>query len=310
MSLTEREQMGTEPLVSVVICTYNREKMLCDTIRQLLEQSYPNYEIVIIDQTANHLPATEAFLHDLVRDGKIRYFLTQPPSLPLARNLGVEKARGEIVLFIDDDVELDPDLITPHVNAYAEDTVGGVAGRRTIPGLEEPLEPVGLIDRWGRHISNFSSTRPATVEWASGCHMSFRRELLFRAGLFEPRFLGTAAYEDVDFSFRLRRLGYTIRFVPEAHLVHLKMQVGGCENRQRNVKYFYSAIHNLLLLFLRHYSLREFPRIVWDRVLTALSVARQKRNPLVLVPLAGAFFQVFYSYLVARKSLPTEIDNR
>lgn len=295
-------QSVDEPIVSVVVPTYNREELLCDTLRGLIRQDYPHFEIIVVDQSPNHEPSTEDFLHRHAQ--QIRYWKMEKPSLPEARNQGVRMSKGNIVLFVDDDVIPDSHLVSAHAAVYSSQAVGGVAGRRTLPGLEEQQEPVGMIDSRGRHISNFSSLIPTNVEWASGCNMSFRRDLIFQAGLFEPKFLGTAAYEDVDFCFRLRRLGYEIRFEPRAHLIHLRAADGGCSNRSRGYRYFYSAIHNLLLFALRHYSVRALPRFFAERMGTALSFARQTHNPLVLVPMAAAFLQVFHSYVLARQSLP------
>ena len=295
--------MSHRPFVSIVVCTYKREQILCDTLRALLRQLYPSFEIIVIDQTPRHLPETQKFLDTLVAQGRIRYYRASP-SLPKGRNLGAMQARGEVVLFVDDDIIPYPNLIQHHAAVYSEPSIGGVAGRRIVPGEREALEPIGRINGCGRHISNFSSTLPALVEWASGCHMSFRRGLIARAGLFEPKFLGTAAYEDVDFCFRLRRLGYEIRFVPQACLVHLRATSGGCANRPRGLRWQYSAIHNRLLFFMRHYPPRELPRLLVSQVAVAMAYVRTCRNPLVLVPLAGAFIQVFHSYLVATRSLP------
>ena len=156
-------RMNSSPSVSVVIASYKREQMLCQTLDRLLQQTYRDYEIIVVDQTLDHLPETQEYLDRLRSDSLIRYYL-QRPSLPEARNTGVRKARGDIVIFLDDDVIPDPDLIGHHARTYEEPAVGGVAGQRIIPGLEEPLEPVGLIDGWGRHISNFSSTLPTYAE--------------------------------------------------------------------------------------------------------------------------------------------------
>jgi GT2 family glycosyltransferase len=298
------------PLVSVVLPTYGREQVLCQTLAQLLKQTYPSFEVILVDQTPAHSLQTEAYLRALASSASLRLLRLDQASLPHARNVGVRHARGDIVLFVDDDVIPDQNLISSHARAYGDPHTGGVAGRRTVPGEQESLWPIGQIDAWGTHISNFSSTLPSQVEWASGCHMSFRRELIALAGFFEPKFLGTAAYEDVDFCFRIRRLGYTIRFVPEAHLVHLRVVPAGCGNRRPGIRYHYSMIHNSLLFFLRHYPARELLRLFLERALMVLSIARQQRNPFIAFPLAGAFFQVWHSYLVARRSLPGELRTR
>ena len=54
--------MDNSPLISVVIPTYRREKMLCDSIQDVLQQDYPNFEVLVVDQTGDHQPETQTFL--------------------------------------------------------------------------------------------------------------------------------------------------------------------------------------------------------------------------------------------------------
>jgi cellulose synthase/poly-beta-1,6-N-acetylglucosamine synthase-like glycosyltransferase len=57
--------------ISVIIPTYNREEALRDTLVDVLKQDYPDYEVIVVDQTANHEPETQACLEDLATQGKI-----------------------------------------------------------------------------------------------------------------------------------------------------------------------------------------------------------------------------------------------
>ena len=99
--------------VSVVLPTYRREELLCAALEDVLAFKYPDLEIIVVDQTPEHAPGTRAFL-DAVAD-RVRLIRQPRPHVVTALNAGVAAARGEIVLFLDDDVRIaDPDFVRAH----------------------------------------------------------------------------------------------------------------------------------------------------------------------------------------------------
>jgi GT2 family glycosyltransferase len=298
---------STIPLISVVVCTYKREKILCDTLDLLLKQEYPSFEVIVVDQTPNHLPTTVEFLRS--RATKMRYYLIEYPSLPGARNFGIKKAHGEIILFVDDDVEPTPNLISAHAAAYTEASIGGVAGQRTYPPsshIHDPGGPVGIIRRNGVEGANFSTTKYTEVEWAPGCNMSFRKQLLTEAGGFETSFIGTAAYEEIDLCARLRSLGYRIVFIPEASLVHMVESSGGCMTRQKSLRLWYSFIHNSLLFSWRNRTASHKLRALGEAYGTISALIRQRHPFKMTLPLLFAVPHSFLSHWLARKTRPNQ----
>ena len=95
--------------VSVVLCTLNRQAIVRNTIKKLASQTYSNSEFLILDQTAARDPALENTVNEL--GAAFRYIRLPKPNLPAARNEGVRNTSGEIILFIDDDVDPDNDLV-------------------------------------------------------------------------------------------------------------------------------------------------------------------------------------------------------
>lgn len=236
--------------VSVVIPTLDREEVLCDTLSCLLEQTYPYYEILVVDQTEHHSDEVTGFLER--HQERIRLIHLEVKSTPFAKNVGICNADGDVVLFCDDDVIAVKDLIARHVDNYSEPHIGGVAGRVFEPG-ELPLdtERVGRITPCGRVVTNHASNRRVYVQWAKGGNMSFRRELLLEAGLFDEAFSGNAIFEEPDLCFRVRNLGYKIVFDPTAEVRHLAYPTGGCQSRSLSqTDYYYHFIRNKTLFFL------------------------------------------------------------
>jgi GT2 family glycosyltransferase len=97
--------------------------------------------------------------------------------------------------------------------------------------------------------------------------MSFRREIFHHYGLhFDERFKGSAVREESDFCLRLRQTGYKIWYDPEAHLIHLGEETGGCHDiTTRSVKYQITFYHNHFLMGLKNLTptqcLRFFARL-------------------------------------------------
>jgi GT2 family glycosyltransferase len=285
------------PFVSVVLPTYQRENILCETIRQLLAQDYPSYELLVVDQTHQHESETEQFLRK--HADQFRHFRQDMPSLPQARNYGVSNAQGEIVLFTDDDVRIQSSWIRCHVSNYLDPQIGGVAGRVIQEGLPVvATDNILRVTRWGRVIGYQASTIRTWVEWASGCNSSFRRELITQTGGFDETFQGNAMFEDVDFSFRLRRQGSRIVFDPTAVVWHLAVKEGGCQTRTQNrVNYYYWFIHNKTLFFLKNFPHRYIPLLLTANLGRALKVGLLEMHDLSdLCQLLAAMTAGFRTY--------------
>ncbi|ARV59057.1 glycosyltransferase [Nostocales cyanobacterium HT-58-2] len=253
------------PLISVIIPTYCREEPLRDSIADVLKQDYPNYEVLVVDQTPKHQPDIEDYLEQLAAANQIKWLRLQWASLPGARNYAVRCAAGKIILFIDDDVQLPSGFLAAHAKNFLEKPeVGAVAGRvfdRMKLGdsggkLEIEYLPPQAMDpgiAW-YYIDLVHTIKPQEVLTARGCNMSFRREIFTKYGLrFDERFRGSAVREESDFCLRLRQTGYKIWYDPEAHLVHLGEETGGCHDiSMRSLQYQLTFYHNHFLMGLKN----------------------------------------------------------
>lgn len=253
------------PFISIIIPTYGREEILRDTIANVIQQDYPCYEVLVVDQTRQHQPETQHYLDHLAAAGKIRFFAVNWASLPGARNYGVRRAKGEIVLFLDDDVQLPPGFLKAHAQNYVDHPeIGAVAGRvfdrmklaDAIPGLQiEYLPPAAMNPgiAW-YHIDLVHTIKPQQVLTARGCNMSFRREIFTHYGIwFDERFGGSAVREESDFCLRIRQTGLKIWYDPTAHLIHLGEETGGCHDiSTRSLQYQLTFYHNHFLMALKN----------------------------------------------------------
>ncbi|GFE67758.1 hormogonium polysaccharide biosynthesis glycosyltransferase HpsN [Chroococcus sp. FPU101] len=261
----------TLPLISVIIPTYRREEPLKDTLEDVLQQDYPALEILVVDQTQTHTNEVQSYLENLAQSKKIQWFRVNWASLPGARNYGVRRASGEIILFIDDDVKLPEGYFQAHARNFLErPDVGVVAGRvfdrmkladsqklSTSKSSYEieylPPEAMNPGIAW-YYIDLVHTTKPQQVISPRGCNMSFRRDIFIKYNIwFDERFRGNAVREESDFSLRLRATGYHVWYDPEAYLIHIGEETGGCHDiNTRSLSYQMTFYHNHFLMALKN----------------------------------------------------------
>lgn len=227
--LSKRQTRMTEPKVSVIIPTKNRTQDLEETLDCLASQTRRPDEIVIVDQSAT--PSIDPAKYSI----RINYIHAPHVSgAAVARNVAMDRATGDIWLFLDDDVILDPDYVEQILKAYSP-TIAGVSGIITnysVPGLSrrwfESLFVRGSFhdDRqpiyW--HADELRSGSPLRVKQFGCGVMSFRADLV-RSLRFDPRLTGCSLAEDIDFCARLPRSSVLL-IAPAARLVHKRSEVG------------------------------------------------------------------------------------
>ncbi|ACB49604.1 glycosyl transferase, family 2 [Crocosphaera subtropica ATCC 51142] len=268
------------PSISIIIPSYRREQILKDTLEDVLKQDYPHFEILVVDQTASHDPTIQSYLENLANTNKIKWFRVSWASLPAARNYGVRRSQGDIIIFIDDDVQLPANYLYSHTKIYQEKSeIGAVAGRvldrmkladaEKINDSEDPytieMLPPEAMDpgiAW-YYIDLVHTTKPQEVISTRGCNMSFRREVFTKYNVwFDERFRGNAVREESDFCLRLRQTGYKIWYEPDAYLVHLGEETGGCHDMStRSFSYQMTFYHNHFLMALKNLTFLEQLRL-------------------------------------------------
>ncbi len=235
--------------LSIVICTLNREEVFCSTLSGLLrfEAVAPLLEVIVVDQTRKHADATEKFLSD--HASQIQLHRVEFASLTRARNYGIRHAKGDVILFLDDDVEPSPTLIEGHLRCYSDPGIWGVAGGVLLPGRgmlsKKDLSPAEVAKIERRESSRFDVDWPHETRWAPGCNMSFRRESLYKVGGFDEAFYGSALGEEAELCHRLTRAGGRIQYSPDAKLVHLVNPSGGCRDETEQIGRLSQAMDNI-----------------------------------------------------------------
>ncbi|MDY7019759.1 MAG: glycosyltransferase [Cyanobacteriota bacterium] len=195
---------------SIIVPTYNRLPILKKCLVALEQQDYNsnfhNYEILIIDDGST--------------DGTLEYLQTHPEDFPnvrcfcqnhqgpaTARNLGIKKAKGDTVIFIDSDLVVTENFLQAHADT-----------------LTQGYQKSDRIFTYGRVINTCNFENPtaepykitdlSAAYFATG-NVAISRHWLIEAGLFDPQFQ-LYGWEDLELGVRLKKLGLTLIKCPEA----------------------------------------------------------------------------------------------
>jgi glycosyltransferase involved in cell wall biosynthesis len=189
--------------VSVIIPAYNQGHYLGDAIQSVIDQTYPNFELVVIDDGSTDKTAQVACSFS---DPRVHYIHQENRGLSAARNTGILRSSGEFLTFLDSDDMFVADKLETLVNAMQRDPgLGFVAGQAVL--IDENGLPLGKV---------FDTPLPENpihlLLWnpLHVCSVMLRREWQQKVGLFDE---SLRAYEDWDMWLRLARVGCRMGWV-------------------------------------------------------------------------------------------------
>jgi GT2 family glycosyltransferase len=201
---------------SVLICTYNRPQLLAQCLSALIRGTteQPD-ELVIVnggdqraDEVVEQIRSKELRAHGI----EIKLVKTVNRNLAASRNVGLPHCTGDIIAMTDDDAEVFPDWTTQMKRLHADHPEAGAVGGRIIGADSD-----SLISRLSDHVTFNSPVTAQCVRTLPGVNVSYKRSVIDRVGpQDETLFRG----EDVDFNWRVKRLGYEIYYDPAVRVLH------------------------------------------------------------------------------------------
>lgn len=268
------------PAVSVVVATLKRPQILAEAVASALRASPPPLEVLVVDGDE------QASAADVVRsvtsstDVPVRH-VQAARGLTRQRNVGLTEARGDVVLFLDDDARLEPDVIGLVAQAFTDPAVVGVTGlvvepasnavggksaaiRRLLPGGGGE----GRFTRYGYPNRLVDEHRDRDVEFMAGCFMAARTSTA-RTVRFDEELPGYALAEDEDFSYRLSRHG-RIRYLSAAVVHHDNGGFGGRDRRA----FGRQVVENRAYLFRKNFRQTPLARAQFALLLVVLVLHR------------------------------------
>ena len=193
--------MESLPTTSVIIPTYNRKDSLYETLVSLAQQTWPadHFEVIIVDDgstdgTRRIVEKTFPFT--------LRYFWQPNQGDAAARNLGVQRSQADILVFLDDDILVEPNYLTSLIQAHGECQNRIVVGTAYL-WLETEINPLSQASRLPRPLNNTPETVKLTFAEVCSNNMSLKREAYIRIGMMQGLdFRGSSIWCDVDFAYR------------------------------------------------------------------------------------------------------------
>lgn len=252
-----------KPLVSIILVNWNGRDVLGNCLESLTKLSYPNLEIVLVDNgsTDNSYKLLSKFKFPkklLIRNRKNLGFAQ-------GNNIGYKKSSGEFVLLLNNDTVVVPDFLDKLVAQISKyKTIGVVQPKIRIMDDPSLLDSIGsYLTRTGflQHFGylqkdNTKFDKPRFVFSAKGACMLIRRSIIEKVGLFDPDY--GSYLEDTDFCWRVWLLGYKILYWPDAEILH---KVGFSSKRQNQVFVNYHSFKNRIATLYKNLSLTNLVTI-------------------------------------------------
>ena len=215
-----------EPSISVIICTYNRDKFIGEALNCLAKQTVPSekFEIIVVDNrsTDNTASIAKKFIAEHP-ELQVKYVMEPNKGLSFARNRGIQEARAAIITYIDDDAEVTPNFLESIVQFMsANSSVVGVGGK-VIPKYSESEEPEWIskyLDGFVGRMDFGDKPKPfdSTMKYPTGCNMTYTKEILQKTGGFNNEL--TFRSDDKYIFHQVSKLSGKIYYVPGAMLYH------------------------------------------------------------------------------------------
>lgn len=234
--------MSTEtvtPRVSVIIPVYQGDRFLAEAIESVLNQTYTNYEIIVINDgsTDNSNDVLQPYLD------KIRYVYQENQGVAAARNLGIQIAKGEFIAFLDQDDFWWPDKLALQVACFDTKPELGIVNSGW-QRVNELGKAIVNVEPW--HKASELNLR-AWLQWKPvlPSAIMFSRQWLERAGGFDSRFTQSS---DVDMVLRLALMGCEAKWVPQVTACYRQHQCNTMKNSIEQAESIHAVIDNFFAL--------------------------------------------------------------
>ncbi|MBQ9546036.1 MAG: glycosyltransferase family 2 protein [Bacteroidales bacterium] len=219
-------------MISVIICTYNRDKYIYNTLAHLANNTITkcDYEIVLINNNCTDNTESEClrFVNDYP-DVRFHYFVERRQGLSYARNKGIEESEGDDIIFLDDDAFVECEYLENTKMWLSKYPDVAAWGGRITPLFEAGYPPKWWGSKWTvpwvSAIDLGSEARMFDKQYPIGANMGVRKSVVDSVGLFNTG-LGRSkknlmAGEEKDFFNRIKSMGGKIYYFPNINVQHV-----------------------------------------------------------------------------------------
>ena len=248
-------QIEGEPLISIIIPNKDHVSDLSKCLASINNSTYKNYEIVIVENNSEE-QQTHAYYKSLEKNTNIKVVnYKQSFNFSAVCNFGVLNARGEQLLFLNNDTEVITSNWMEEMLMFSQREDVGVVGAMlyypddTVQHAGVILGIGGIADHAHKHFRRDAYGYVARLTIAqnlsavTGACMMMRKECFEEVGGFDERL--AVAFNDIDLCMKIRQKGYLIVFTPYAELYHYESKSRGVEDTPEKKNRF----HKEVLLF-------------------------------------------------------------
>ena len=242
------------PKVSVIVPTYNLKKIVCECLKSILSQDYPNLEVILVDNGCT--------------DGTGEAVIKKFPQVRIIRNkknlgvtggvnTGLKEADGDYIWLVDHDNIFRKNTLSEMVKLLESDSkIGIVVPKIYYWEKKDTIWAAGTgmnlltgenIFRGGKDIGKYDKIEEVEIAPAN---FLVKREVIEKVGFYDDVFF--ISYEDADFSFRVKKAGYKIVYTPKAICYHKIPLLDKKAAKQRWLSRAYWASRNKIIFMRKH----------------------------------------------------------
>lgn len=236
--------------VSVIVPTYNRVTKLHKCLDAILGQNYPKFELIVSNDRSTD--NTENLLKKYAEKYENFSFVMSECKGPSgARNSAIMKARGDVILMIDDDCVAFPDWISKHLKYYEKEEVVATGGPQ-MPDHSNVVDDYLVARYIEQNTGYFEIKGTETNKRLPSCNAGFRKKIFDEIGLFDESF-AISSGEDSEFCLRILEKGYTMISDSDLTVKHLKVM-----NVKSFVKMLFSRCYGMVIECFKHDSFPKY----------------------------------------------------
>jgi len=255
----DKMQALNQPSVSVIVLTYRRQRHALAVLDQLVVQTAQPDEVQLIDSS----PAEECIdAETIARYPRwLHYSVSEAPdgNVSRLRNQAVVRSRGQLILFLDDDVTFGPTLIADYLDAMSSTGADAVGGIVLLPGESPGPNPRRknrhfIDDPGAPNLQPYDGITPSYVVCTAS--LCARRPALLAVGGFDENMW---RLEDVELGLRMTEAGMRVMHHNGPVLRHLVVPASGARSENRGMEWM---MESLFYFQLRHFPHRPPPLLL------------------------------------------------
>ncbi|MFQ5823394.1 MAG: glycosyltransferase family 2 protein [bacterium] len=286
------------PLVSVIVLNYNGRKFLEACFRSLVKTSYPNFEIILLDNNSTD----DSVFYTKQNYKQVKIIQTDyNGGYSRAYNISFEKANGKYFVLLNNDVKVEPNWLEFLVKAAEADEKIGALQPKILSMIDAGYFEYagasgGFMDKYGypylrgRVFNTIEKDHgqyddEVEVFWTSGAAMFLRAEALQKSNVLDEDFVHHM--EEIDLCWRLHLVGYKLKVIPSAKIYHY---AGATIKPDSFMKIYWNFRNSVFMLF-KNLGRKNLVKILFIRYLLDLLA--------LLISLIKFDFKTFYAIVKA-----------